>query len=419
MHIIIRKGLWAIFSALLISSSLYFIFKLNFLPFRINKIKRKMVSKKKSSMMSALFLSLGGRIGVGSIAGVALAIYIGGPGSIFWLFVFSFLSSILAFCEVVLANKYKIKNSDGYYYGGPSYYLKYGLNKKIIGMLYAIILLFSYVFGFTGIQANTITLSIGNYFNISKYLIALILSIITFLIIIGGTRKVMKFSSIIVPFMSLLYIISSLIIILININKLPSSIALIIQSAFNIKPFFSSFIPMIIIGIQRGIFSSEAGIGTCAVSSCATDDTNLVRQGLIQMFGIYISIFICIVTALVILLCGNFDSLNGISVINNIFHKSFGVIGDLIILISIILFSFSTILTGFYYGESSLKFLDNSSKNSWLKVFTIVSVFIGSIMREDKIWNLVDTLISILAIINLTALLLLRKEIFNELDYDK
>lgn len=420
LYIYIKKLLWFGVTILLILSSIYFSFKLRFSQLNIKRIKRTLKKSKSNKPFDTLFLSLGGRIGVGSLAGTALAIYIGGSGTIFWLFITSILTSILAYVETYLGNKYKIKSNDGIYHGGPSYYLKSGLNFRNLSKIYAFLLIVSYIFGFLGIQSNTITITLGNYINISKYLIAFIISFITLIIIFGGAKEIIQVSNKIVPFMAILYVVTSLIIIILNISKLPNVILSIISNAFNIKPFFSSFIPMVIIGLQRGIFSSEAGLGTGAVASSISDDDNYIGQGFIQIIGVHISTIICILTSLVILISDlDINNLNGIEITILSFHKMLGVYGDFVIILSILLFSFSTIITGYYYGESGLYFFLKKNikfKLFILKCITILSIFIGGIISAVKIWDFVDILVALLAYINVIALFLLRKEIFF---YDK
>ncbi len=418
MFIILKKILWSITTILLFSSSIYFLIKLRFTNFNINKIIKNIKFKKSSNIISTLFLSIGGRIGVGSIVGVSLMIKVGGPGTCFWLLIFSSITSIISFVEVIMSSKYKIRIKNSFY-GGPSYYIKYGLNKKILGIIYSLILLFCYIFGFIGIQANTIATCTRYYFDIPKLVIAITLICILFFIIIGGSKRIMNFSKIIVPIMLLIYIFSSLYIIYLNRSNLLNTFYIIFKSAFSLKPFFSSFIPMIIISASRSIFASESGIGTGAVSSSASNDQDVIKQGYIQLLGVYLSIFICLLTSLVILI-SNID-INNSLIINSIFHNFFGVIGDIIYLVSIILFSFSTILTGYYYCESSIVFIYHKSNKllKLIKILTLISLYIGIMIKEELIWQITDIFISILALINIYGIFLLRKVFFEQIYYDK
>ena len=434
--VIIQKILWGVASVLILISSIYFTLKLKFIQFNFKEMFKSLFSKEykgeEISPIQSFLLSLGGRIGVGSIAGVALSIYIGGVGTIFWMWITSLLSVANSFAETVLGNIYKQKDENEIYKGGPSYYLKSGLGNKKLGSLYAIIILVSYIGGFLSIQANTITKSFNEIYPINSYIIGLIICIITFFIIFGGLKKIINASSKLVPIMAIIYLGMSFTVIFLNITKLPSILGYIISEAFNFKSVLYGFIPMFIIGLQRGIFSSEAGLGTGSIASSTSSDHNSVRQGFIQMAGIYISILICTVTVFVILMSDiqgmNFTNVNGIEIVQSAFQYHFGEVGIILIFVSILLFSFSTIIAGYYYGENSLKYLFNkpSSMNLLiLKIVTVIIVFIGSVMPAKILWDLVDTMVAVLAILNIYALLTLRKEIIGELDcqhskkYDK
>lgn len=422
MFVIINNIVWAVATSLILISSIYFTYKLNFVQLRFKTMFKNLFQNKNSvsgiSPIQTLMLSLGGRIGVGSIAGIALAIYLGGPGTIFWMWIMSFLTASNTFSETVLGNLYKQKEVNGVYKGGPSYYLKYGCNNKILGGVYAIIILFSYVGGFISIQSNTITKSINEVVEISPYIIGIIICVVTCFIIFGGIKQILMVSSKMIPFMAIFYLISCLIIIGMNINELPNIIEKIIVSAFNFKSFFSGFIPTFIIGLQRGIFSNEAGLGTGSIASSATSDNDSVKQGYIQVIGIYVSMLICTLTAFVVML---FDrnsissvNVNGIEIVQSIFKNYLGNIGVFIMLISIILFSFSTVITGYYYGETSLKYFFYKPHKLYLfilKMLTILILFIGSVASSQILWNIVDFLIAFLAIINIYGLLVLRKDV--------
>lgn len=421
LYIYLKKILWFGTTIVLILSSIYFNIKLKCAQLNIKKMVKSLKnSNQNSKIFDTLFLSLGGRIGVGSLAGTAFAIYIGGSGTIFWLLITSILTSILAFIETIMGHKYKLRTINGTYSGGPSYYLKYGLGFKKLALIYSLILLISYIFGFLGIQANTITITLENYLQIPKQFISLIIAMVTLFVIFGGIKEIIKVSNKLVPFMAILYTAVAVFIIIFNIDKLPNIIISIVKNAFNIKPFFSSFIPMVVIGLQRGIFSSEAGLGTGAIASSVSSDNDYVRQGYIQVLGVYISTFICIITAFVILLANpDISNSNGIVITIFSYHKLLGFYGDILIVLSILLFSFSTIITGYYYGESGLAFFINSKKKIailFLKFVTIICIYVGGILSAFRIWNLVDILVAVLASINVTALILLRKDIFF---YDK
>lgn len=424
MYLYVKNILLAIATSFLLLGSIFFTIKLKCVQFQFKNIFKSLFAKTNSeiSPIKTLLLSMGARIGVGSIAGVALSIYLGGVGTIFWLCVTTLLSISLSFCETVLGNLYKKRDKNGMYQGGPSYYLKYGAGYKKLALLYAVVLIISYIGGFISIQANTITTSALSFYNVNKYYIAIIISIITIFIIFGGLKKILNVTSKIVPFMALLYIGSSLFIIILNITKLPSILLFIIKSAFTFKSFIYGFLPMFIIGLQRGVFSSESGLGTGSVASSITTENDSVKQGYIQMSGIYISLFICITTAIVFLLSdynlNYLQNVNGIELVQYAFRYHIGRFGDIVVFVSIFLFSYSTIITGYYYGESGIKFITQKNieqKVFFLKIFTIIIVLLGCLVKANIVWDFVDILVCVLAAINVCALFILRKDIFNEL----
>ncbi|MCM1370429.1 MAG: alanine:cation symporter family protein [Clostridium sp.] len=417
----IIKTIWFIATILILISSIYFTFKLKGIQFRFKDMFKSLKKNKEVDGISnfqVLMISLAGRMGVGSIAGVSLAIYMGGIGSIFWLVATVFLCSTNTFCEIILGGIYKEHDEKKQYKGGPSYYIKNGLNNKKLGALYAILIIIGYIIFFVGIQSNTISKSLVG---VNPVLLGIILSVITFLIIYGGLSKIARFSSFIVPFMTIIYIIASLVVFFQNISDIPSILLNVVREAFNFKPFFSGFLSGFLIGIQRGIFSNEAGIGTSSIVSTSSTSNNLIKQGYIQMLGIYITTFIiCISTAIIVLtsdyLTVNGFDINGIELTKHAFIYHFGSFGNIILTVSIILFSFSTVTTAYYYGESCLKYFGNVNKFKILilKIITCIIVFMGCIISSSFLWGFVDIIVAFLIIINTYAILRLKQKI---LDY--
>jgi len=410
---VISKTLWAITTSLIIIIGIYFSKILKYPQLNIKKIffSLKNTNNNKISPLKTLYLTLAGRIGVGSIAGVALAIYIGGPGTIFWMWLIALISGSLAYTETLLSIKYKIiSNNENF--GGPSYYIKKGLNKKHLGLLYSLIVVIAYIIGFIPIQSNTISRTI----NINNLLLGIILALITFFIINGGLKKITNVTNKLVPLMTIIYIFLSLIVIFTNLNKFVDTLFLIIKSAFDLKPFFSGFIVTILIGIQRGIFSNESGIGLGGIAASTSTSNNGCQSGYVQVLGIYVTtILICTATAFMILIFDYQNILinnpNGIEITKLAFNHHFGAFGNILLSLCIILFSFTTILTGYYYSEASLKFIYKNINQNILKLVVAISVLIGTISSPKIVWNLVDILVAFLALINIYALYKLRKEI--------
>ncbi len=417
---LINNVLWAIATVFIIISGIYFTFKFNFMQFKISKMMKYLFEKEKHkgiSTIDSLMLVLAGRIGVGSIAGVALAIYYGGVGSIFWMWISAIILAPNCFAETVLGIMYKKKDELNIYKGGPSYYIGEGLKNKNLAFTYALIILFSYIVGFIGIQANTITVSLSEIIHIDKYIIGIIICILTSLVIFGGIKRISSITSKLVPIMTVFYVVVSLTILILNFYLIPNIFFSIITNAFNISSFTASFIPMVIIGIQRSIFSNEAGLGTGSIASSTVESNNYIKDGYIQTFGIYITtLLLGTITALVILTTDyssiNFTNINGIEITQYAYFFHLNELGNYFVFISIFLFSFSTILTGYYYGESALKYLIKTNKTSLtiLKICTLISVFFGSILSSLFVWKIVDIFVAILAIINIYALLKLKDE---------
>ena len=411
---IIDSILWAIATILMVYSGVYFTYKLKFVQFNFKEMFKKKNKKEDNSIspFESLMMVLGGRIGVGSIAGIALAIYLGGIGSIFWMWIIGFISAANSFSETTLGVKYQEKDKN-LYKGGPSYYIKNGLNNKKLGRFYALIIVISQVFGFLSIQANTITNSI----NINPIISGLVITLVSFIIINKSTKQLFKISSKLVPIMTLIYIIASIFIIICNIDQIPNLLKSIISEAFNFKSLGFGVLSSFIVGIQRGIFSNEAGLGTGAIAASTVKTAFPVSQGYVQILGIYITTFlICTATALVILTSNiNFlgNNLNGIEITQNAFIYHLGNVGNVIVIISIVLFAFSTILAGFYDAESNLKYLTN--KTSYLKLIVCFVLFISSIIPAKTIWEIVNILTALLAITNIYALIKLKKDIIFEL----
>lgn len=418
--------LWAVATVFIVYSGIYYTYKLKFVQFRFKDMFKNLLKKGHNTIspFESLMMVLGGRIGVGSIAGIALSIYLGGIGSIFWIWVIGFLSAPSAFAETVLGVKYQSKSDEPY--GGPSNYLLKGLNSKRLSRLYSYIILFSYIGGFLSIQANTITTSITDYYSVSPLAIGLIVGTISFAIILGGVKKISLVSKYLVPFMTLIYVGTSFLIIIKNITFIPNIIYQIFISAFNFRSIGFGIIGSMVVGIQRGIFSNEAGLGTGAIAASVVKTEYPAECGFVQMIGIYITTFlICTSTAIVILTSniGDVSVINGIEMTQLAFISHLGSLGNFIVILSIVLFAFSTVLSGYFDGEASLKCLFPNISSIFLfflKLITFLIIVIGSITRATLLWNIVNILTALLAIINIYAILKLKKDVIFELTrYDK
>jgi len=420
---ILTDILWSVAIIFLLGGGLYFSIKLGFPQLKIKSLFKGFKGDNKSNVspFKSLTMSLAARIGVGSLAGIALAIYIGGPGTIFWIWITGIITSINTFCESYMGAKYQEKDNDAYK-GGPSFYISKGLNNKKLAAVYSILIIIAYIVGFMTIQANTITVSIHEYYDIEPLIIGIILAIISFLSIMKGLDSIVNITSKLVPIMGIGYITLSIVIIIMNLEKIPDVLLDIIISAFNTKAISGGIISTFIIGIQRGVFSTEAGLGTGAIASSCSHSSNKVGLGLIQILGIYFTVFIvCTSTALIILTSDynslNFQNMNGIELTQHALNYHLGKTGIIVLMLSVISLAYSTIVAGYYYGESSLKYLlkkVTKTHINTLKIITVLLLIIGSIISPTLLWNIVDILVAVLSIINMYALIKLRKEIIHD-----
>ncbi len=427
---LINTTFWCIATILLISCGLYYTFKLHFVQFKfkemLSSLKIKASSKDSISPFKTLTLALAARIGVGSLAGIALGIYKGGIGVVFWIWLSALITLPNSFVESTLAVLYR-KRDGKYYIGGPAYYINDGLGLKKLSYLYAIIIFLCYIGGFLAIQSNTIASSLKTYLDISPVITGIVIAIISYFIISHGLKRIADFTSYLVPVMGVIYMIVALVIILFNIGSIPNIMINIFKQAFNIKAFGWGIISSIIIGVQRGIFSSEAGIGTGAVASGTSDTKSPCKQGYLQMLGVYFTSFIICTSTVFIILTSNvdissFSNPNGIEITLNALNYHLGSFGTIILIFAILSFAFSTIISGYYYGESNLKYIDkktNATKICLLNIFVVIILLYGAVASPSILWDSVDIGAAILAIINSISMLLLRKDIKKEFEKEK
>lgn len=421
---IITDILWSVAIVFLLGGGIYFSIKLGFPQLKLKSLFKGFEGDNKSTVspFKSLTMSLAARVGVGSLAGIALAIYIGGPGTIFWIWIVGIITSINTFCESYLGAKYQEKDGN-IYKGGPSYYIKKGLNNKTLAALYSVLIIVAYIVGFMTIQANTITTSIHNYFKIEPLTIGIILAVISAFSIIKGLDRIVSITSKLVPIMGIGYIALSILIIFLNIEKIPTVLLDIITGAFNSRAVSGGIISTFVIGIQRGVFSTEAGLGTGSIASSCSHTKDKISLGLIQILGIYFTVFIvCTSTALLILTSDytnlSFENMNGIELTQYALNYHLGKTGIIVLMVSVISLAYSTIVAGYYYGESSLKYLIKNESTihiTILKIVTIILLIIGSIISASLLWRIVDILVALLSIINMYTIIKLRKEII--IDY--
>ena len=410
---IINKLIWEFTTLYIIVCSFRLSKVLHYPQLKLRRIFSFLCNNKNKNTFSILMVTLGGKIGVGSIAGIALAIYMGGIGTIFWIWIITIISAILVYAETILSINYKENNESG----GPSFYIKKGLNFNLLAKIYAVVMIICYIGGFLSIQTNTIAILTSQYLFIDYKIIGIIITLISFSIINGGLSSITRVSNKLVPLMTLLYIFLGLIVLFNNISLLPKILINTLESALNLKSFFASLIPTIIIGIQRGIFSTESGLGTSGIVASSMKVKDSIGQAYIQIFGSYITGILISTITFIIIACSDYmnlklNNLNGIEIVKYAFNFHFGFLGEILLYLFIIMFSFSTIFTGYYYGEANLKFItDNKYSIIILKVITLICLFLGSITLSNLLWKLVDIFVALLMIINIYCIMLLKKHI--------
>lgn len=416
----INKTLWLIATSLILVNSIYFSINLKFPQFRIKEIIKsitKSTNKGEISPKDTLIMNLSSKIGVGSLSGTALCIYYGGIGTIFWIFISTFFLSIITYIENELAIIYKEKDGK-YQKSGPTYYIKKGLNNKWLSIIYAIAMIITYGILFSAIQNNTITTLTNNIFNIKKIIVSLIITITTGLIIVKGIKTISNICNKIFPIMIVFFITIGIIIIILNINSIPTILLNSVKQAFNTQSITTGGIYTLLIALQKTIFANESGVGTSAIMSGVSDNNDYKLQGNIGIIQTYFINFIVLgLTSLVIATAipSQLAISNGIELTKYAFNYHLGNFGELSLLFILVMFSYSSLITIYYYGENSLKFLTkNTTCIKILKTITILSIFIGGIIQAPIIWILIDIFLAILTIINMYSIYKLKEIIINK-----
>jgi alanine or glycine:cation symporter, AGCS family len=371
----------------------------------------------------ALMTALSATIGTGNIVGVATAIYFGGPGAIFWMWVIALFGMATKYAEAVLAISYRETDELGNYVGGPMYYIRNGLgeNWRWMATSFAFFAMFA-AFGIGNmVQSNSVADEIYSSFNVPTWLTGTVMAILAALVIIGGVKRIAQVAAKLVPFMALAYILAALTIVILNIEKLPDAIILIVKSAFTGSAASGGFLGASIWmairwGFARGIFSNEAGLGSAPIAHAAAQTNNPVKQGMIAMLGTFIdTIIICSLTAFVIILTGTWDSgLKGVSMSSQAFATGLYGYGGYVVSIGLVLFAFTTILGWSYYGERSAEYLFGTKIIKPYRLLWIIAIFIGAIMKLELVWAFADILNGLMALPNLVALLLLSPVVFSQ-----
>ncbi len=373
------------------------------------------------SPFNALMTSLSATIGTGNITGVATAIFIGGPGALFWMWLTALIGMATKYAEAVCAVHYREVDEQGSYLGGPMYYIKNGLGKSWLwlGVLFAVFgALASFGIGNT-VQANSVAHAMQTQFNIPVWLTGLVLVILTGAVVLGGIKRIAQVAGKLVPFMAIAYFLAGLLVLASHFSEIPAAFALIIDSAFNPVAATGGFAGASIImaiqwGVARGIFSNEAGLGSAPIAHAAAKTDDPVRQGEIAMLGTFIdTIIVCSITGLAIVLTGVWSSgVKGAALTMAAFDQVLPETGGMIVSLAQAVFAFTSILGWSVYGERCVEFLFGIRSVMIFRVLWIIAVPIGAMGELNFIWLLADTLNALMALPNLIALLLLSPVVF-------
>ena len=410
---------------LLVAAGIYFSIRTKFVQFRligdaIKALKEKAEkndNRKSVSSFQALMISTASRVGTGNIAGIATAIVAGGPGAVFWMWVMAIVGGASAFVESTLAQVYKVKDGKEFR-GGPSYYIERALGKRWLGVLFSILLIACFAYGFNGLQTYNMSSALEYYIpnysdTILPAVVGLLIAAATAFVIFGGVHRIGFISSVIVPIMAGIYILMGIFITLTNLDRVPEMFSLIFEGAFDFRAIFGGFAgSTVLIGIKRGLFSNEAGMGSAPNASATATVSHPVKQGMVQVLSVFIdTLMICTTTAFILLLSGVTgipEKLDGIPYVQAAISANVGSLGIHFITFSIFAFAFTSLIGNYYYAESNILFIKNN--RILLNVFRItclIAIFLGAQADFSTVWNLADVLMGFMAIENILVIFLL------------
>ena len=384
---------------------------------------RRSTEKGDISPFNALMTALSATIGTGNIAGVATAIFYGGPGAIFWMWVIALVGMATKFCEATLAVHFREVDAKGHYVGGPMYYIRNGLgaNWKWLGVIFAIFGMFA-GFGIgNSIQAHSVADVMQSAFNVPPLLTGIVIAVLVGLVLLGGIKRIGDVAGKLVPMMAVFYVGGGLIVLLLHIDRIPDAIAIILYHAFNPTAAAGGFAGATVwaairFGVARGIFSNEAGLGSAPIAHATAQTNSPIRQGTVAMLGTFLdTIVVCTITALVIVVTGAWQSgENGATLSAHAFSRGLGDVGQYIVSIGVALFAFTTIIGWSFYSEKCAQFLFGEKSNFPFRLIWVVVIPIGTLPGIDlgSLWLVADTLNALMAIPNLIALLLLSPVVF-------
>ncbi|XKE94049.1 alanine:cation symporter family protein [Metaplanococcus flavidus] len=418
--------LWTyILIALLLGLGVYFTIRTKFVQVRLFGEMFRVISEKKDgekgvSAFQAFTISTASRVGTGNITGVALAVAIGGPGAVFWMWMVALIGMATAFIESTLAQVYKVRDGEQFR-GGPAYYMEKALGNRKLGIVFAILLTLAFGFIFNSVQSNTIAQSFGDVFNIPDWTVGLGLVLLAAVVIFGGVKRIAKVTQVVVPVMAILYLLVAIYIVIMNITEIPAVFMLIIENAFGLEEAVGGGIGAAIMqGVRRGLFSNEAGMGSVPNAAASANVSHPAKQGLVQSLGVFFdTIVICSATAFIIILADLYNTSEQEGIL--LTQASLGVhVGDwapYFLAVAILFFAFSSIIGNYYYGETNIEFIN--AHNGWLTAYrfgVLAMVMFGALAQVSLVWNMADLFMGLMAVLNLVVIALLGNTAFKVLD---
>lgn len=420
---------------LLVACGIYFTVRTKFAPFRLFKEQLRAVMDKPAenggvSSFQALMVSTASRVGTGNIIGVSTALCLGGFGSVFWMWVIAIIGSASAFVESTLAQIYKKKGPEGSY-GGPAYYIETGLKCKPLAIVFSVLLILTYGFGFNMLASYNLqsTFSAYSFYDetSSPWIIGFIIAAVVCYCLIGGGARIIKTTTFLVPFMGVAYILAAVVIIIMNITSLPSVIAEIFKRAFDFEAIFGGFGgSCVMYGIKRGLFSNEAGVGSAPNASASAEVSHPAKQGLVQVLSVFIdTLLVCSATAFMCMCSGvePTKELSGAAYVQASLQETLGDFGPMFITAAMMLFAFTTLLGNLFYVDKCLIFIMGKvPSKTFMHVYHVIAslvILIGSGLSADFLWNVADVTMGGMTLINIPVILILGKYALRALaDYE-
>jgi AGCS family alanine or glycine:cation symporter len=369
------------------------------------------------SSFQALVVSVAGRVGGGNIAGVAVAITLGGPGAVFWMWMIGLMGMATSFFECTLAQLYKRYEPDGTYRGGPAYYLTHGINQRWLAVVYSILLLITFGFGFNAVQSYVVATSLDSSFGIPTWLTGVVMAVLLGLTIFGGIKRIARVAEIIVPVMAVSYFLAAVVVIGMNISEVPATLLYIVKSAFGLESAIGGGMGVAVMqGVKRGLFSNEAGLGSAPNVAAVAYVPHPANQGIVQAFSVFIdTLVMCTCTALIILLSDLYqpgaEGVSGVALTQHALAEHFGSWGGQFVSIALSLFAFSSIMYNYYLGENSLNFFseENTALFNVFRVLVLGLILWGSMQDLGTVFGFADLTMGLLGLVNLLGLVWMYK----------